>query len=361
MERGELAGLGVRLWKGRIVPDLQDDDLREWISRKASVEGVYDALRGGHRNLRADKDTAVALERAFPDTGERMLEERAFTARAVAWAAGRGIRQFVVAGAGIPAPAGLNAHDAARSVRPDAVTVYASADPYAVAWTQGLLAEGDPLIASVQASVSVPAQVYGDPGLTGLIDFADPVCVVAPMVLHFAPPPLARRMLRGLATPLAPGSAVAVSAWSSCEPEQAAEFDRLFAIQPIWRHSEASIARWMTASGCGSSPGPATVIRASSTRGCGPPGVGGRQAARPACWAHRRRGRGPGVRPGARNRHGRAAIARPETAPRREAVSQRETPTPPFGFQVMPGLPSRDVRGRRLRNSRGLSSTGFAA
>jgi len=223
-----------------------------------SVQGVYDALRGGHRHLGADKETEDALEQAFPGTGARMVEERDFTLRAVAWAADRGVRQFIVAGAGIAGPPGRNAHDPAQARQPGAVTVYASGDGdgYAAVWNRWFLAEGDPLVAVVEASAGDPARLYDDPGVTGLVDFADPVCVVVPMILHFARPPVARAMLRGLAAPLAQGSVVAISAWASCEPEQGAEFDRLFAVRPIRRHSETSIARWMTAAGLRIEPEP---------------------------------------------------------------------------------------------------------
>jgi hypothetical protein len=166
------------------------------------------------------------------------------------------VRQFIIAAAGTPALAGQNAHDAAQAVQPGAVTVYASGDPYAAAWNRALLAKGDPLVGAVEANLSAPDQVLGDPGLTSLIDLADPVCVVVPMALHFARPPRARLMLCGLAAPLAAGSIVAVSAWTCCEPEQGREFDRLFAVRPIWRHPETSIARWMTAAGLGIEPMP---------------------------------------------------------------------------------------------------------
>jgi hypothetical protein len=238
------------------VPDLQGEDSRPREYAKASVEGVYDVLRGGHRNLRVDEAVADPLEHAFPGTGAQMIEERAFTMRAVAWAADHGTRQFIVADAGMPAPAGLNVHERAQAARPGSVTAYASAHPYAAVWTRALLAEGDPLVASIEASVSDPDQVFGDPGVTGLIDFGEPVCVVASMVLHFAAPPLARRMLRGLADPLAAGSSVVVSAWTSCKQEQGAEFGRLFAIRPIHRHSEVGIARWMTDAGLRIEPKP---------------------------------------------------------------------------------------------------------
>jgi hypothetical protein len=237
------------------VPELQGGHSlpRETVP---TVQGVYDVLRGGARHRLADEDAAAGLEKAFPCTGARLLEERAFTARVVTWAAHRGVRQFIIAAAGTPAPAGQNAHDAAQAAQPGAVTVYASADPFAAAWNRALLAKDDPLVGTVEANVSDPSRVLGDPGLTSLIDLADPVCVVVPMALHFARPPRARLMLRGLAAPLAAGSIVAVSAWTRCEPKQGPEFDRLFAVRPILRHSETSIARWMTDAGLRIEPKP---------------------------------------------------------------------------------------------------------
>lgn len=222
---------------------------------RLSVQGVYDALRGGRRHRRADEDAADALERAFTGTALRMLEERDFRRGVAGWAGARGIRQFIVAGAAMPAPRGLNLHEAAREASPDSVTVYAYGDRYAAAWGRALLAEGDPLVAAVEASVRSPRRVYDDPAVREMIDFAEPVCVVAPMVLHLMPAPRARLVLSGLAGPLAPGSVVAVSAWTGGDPERAREFARLFGHR-VWRHSPADIERWMTAAGLGLEPEP---------------------------------------------------------------------------------------------------------
>jgi hypothetical protein len=214
-----------------------------------SVQGVYDALRGGHRNLGADRNAATALEKAFPGTGERMLEERDFKARAVTWAADSGLRQFIVAGAGMPGPAAQNVHEAARAAVPGAVTVYASADPYAAAWNRALLAENDPLVEAVDASVLSPAGIFGHPAVKKLIDLGAPACVVVPMVLHFFAPADAGLILREIAAPLAPGSVVAVSAWAGGDPARAGEFSRLFAVGRVWRHEAADLAGWMSAAG----------------------------------------------------------------------------------------------------------------
>ena len=203
-----------------------------------SVQGVYDALRGGRRHLAAEGDAAAALEAAFPGTGDRMIEERDFTARAVAWAAGRGTRQFVALGAGMPAAAGRNVHEAARAVQPGAVTVYASADPYTAAWNRALLAEGDPLIAAVEANASAPGRLLGQPRADG-DDRLRGACVrgradgspLRPAAYRPADAAAGSpaRWRREAAWPCRRGQAASRS--------EADEFDRLFAVRPIWRHS----------------------------------------------------------------------------------------------------------------------------
>jgi len=220
-----------------------------------SVQGVYDALRGGHRHRIAEEKTAAALEKAFPGTGERMLEEQAFTGRAAAMAARRGVRQFIVTGAGMPAPAGQNIHEAARAAAPDSVTAYVSADPYAAAWTRALLGDGDPLVAAVEAQVRCPSDILGLPAVSAVIDLRRPACVIAPVVLHFAAPDGAEAMIGGIAGQVAAGSVVAVSSWPRCPEEDAEEFSRLLGY-PVCRHPAADIARWMTSAGLRIEPEP---------------------------------------------------------------------------------------------------------
>jgi hypothetical protein len=148
----------------------------------------------------------------------------------------------------MPAAPGHNLHEAAQAARPGSVTVYASANLYAAAWTRALLAEDDPLVASVQAEVRCPSDILGLPGVTAMIDFGEQACVVAPMVLHFSEPDAAQVMISGIAKQLTAGSVVAVSAWARTDPAQADEFDRLFG-HSMWRHGAADIARWMTVAG----------------------------------------------------------------------------------------------------------------
>ena len=62
--------------------------------------------------------------------------------------------------------------------------VYVDHDPVVLAHSRALLVTDDGVIA-VKSDFRDPAEVLGDPALTGLIDFAEPVAVLFLSVLHF--------------------------------------------------------------------------------------------------------------------------------------------------------------------------------
>jgi len=88
-----------------------------------TVQGLYDVLRSGHRNLEPDRESADAITAVYPDIGGCLRKEHGFASRAVTWAAQRGVGQYIVAAAGMPAPQGLNVHEIARRVLPAARAV----------------------------------------------------------------------------------------------------------------------------------------------------------------------------------------------------------------------------------------------
>jgi hypothetical protein len=63
---------------------------------------VYDRLLGGHESFAADRERAAGLPRICLSAGMAAFENRYFLARAVTWAAGQGLTQFVDLGAGPP-------------------------------------------------------------------------------------------------------------------------------------------------------------------------------------------------------------------------------------------------------------------
>lgn len=213
---------------------------------RPAITGVYDALRGGHRHLEPARRLAGEIEARFPGTGDLFADERAFTRRAVTWAAGGGIRQYVVAGAGMPGAEGQNVHDVARRVIPGAAVAYVSADPYAIAYGRALLAGGTPGIAAVQADLRWPYAVMTHPGLTGLIDHGEASCVVLPLILHFAAPGQAPLIVRRFADWLAPGSCMIVSLLIPDESAEAAELMDLFGrAGTMYRHTAADVGGWL--------------------------------------------------------------------------------------------------------------------
>lgn len=75
-------------------------------------------------------------------------------------------------------------HEVARQIAPGARVVYVDHDPVVLAHSRALLATDDGVIA-VRADFRDPAEVLGDPGLSRLIEFIEPVAVLFLSVLHF--------------------------------------------------------------------------------------------------------------------------------------------------------------------------------
>src|SRR3954467_401154 len=115
---------------------------------RPSAARIYDYYLGGTHNFAVDR--AVA-ERAFalvPAIPRIARANRAFLRRAVRYAAGRGVCQFLDIGSGIPAEG--NVHEVARELDGQARVVYVDIDPTAVVHARQILG-GDPQTAVVQA------------------------------------------------------------------------------------------------------------------------------------------------------------------------------------------------------------------
>ena len=67
-----------------------------------SIARVYDYLLDGKDNFAVDREVAERLKAVAPLAVEVTRENRQFLARAVAWAANRGIAQFIDLGCGMP-------------------------------------------------------------------------------------------------------------------------------------------------------------------------------------------------------------------------------------------------------------------
>lgn len=180
-----------------------------------NIARVYDFFLGGKDNFAADRALAAQIEKIAPDWVQSCHDNRRFVDRAVSWAAGRGVRQFLDLGAGLPTHPAV--HEVARAIIPDAAVCYVDNDPVVVAHARALLAR--PVGVHVaDADFTDPAGVLEHPSLTSVIDLSEPVCVIFAMVLHFYDPERAREIVGAYASRLASGSTVAISCARNDDP-----------------------------------------------------------------------------------------------------------------------------------------------
>jgi O-methyltransferase involved in polyketide biosynthesis len=190
-------------------------------SSKPNIARMYDYWLGGKDNFEADRAAAEAVRAQRPNIAEQALDNKKFQTRAVTYAAGQGVRQFLDIGSGLPTspvrapgsdPLWLATHEAARAVSPDAIVAYVDYDPVAVVHSQALLADGSPQVVAVGGDVRDPASILADPEIAAAgFTLAQPACVILACILHFLDAPTAQAVTASLVKALAPGSYLAIS------------------------------------------------------------------------------------------------------------------------------------------------------
>jgi hypothetical protein len=180
-----------------------------------NIARVYDFFLGGKDNFAADRELAAQIAELSPDWVQACRDNRQFVGRAVTWAAGQGIRQFLDLGAGLPTRPAV--HETAREIIADPRVCYIDNDPVVVTHARALLAEPAGVDVA-ELDLADPAGVLGHPGVTGIIDRSEPVCVLLAMVLHFYDPVTARQLAEGYVSQLAPGSVLAISCGRNDDP-----------------------------------------------------------------------------------------------------------------------------------------------
>jgi O-methyltransferase involved in polyketide biosynthesis len=210
----------------------------------SNVARIYDFFIGGKDHLQADRAAALAVLRRFPEVAGIARANRAFQARAVRHAAGRGITQFIDLGAGLPtAPA---THHSARAIAPAARVAYVDNDAVVIAHARALLAV-DRQIAVVAADLRDPGAVLTDPGLAQVIDLSRPVCILLVSVLHFLPASEADAAVAAYQQAMAPGSLLVISAGTctGADPKLIESLqDAYSGTAPVIGRSQAEIAAW---------------------------------------------------------------------------------------------------------------------
>jgi SAM-dependent methyltransferase len=221
---------------------------------KPNIARMYDYWLGGTHNYPADRAAADAVRARRPNIADQALDNKQFQTRAVSYAAGQGVRQFLDIGSGLPTSPGhaagtrplwLATHDAARSVVPDAVVAYVDFDPVAVQHSRALLAGGSPQVVAVAGDVRDPRAILaGEEIRAAGFRLDQPACVVLACILHFLDAPAAQGVAHSLVQALAPGSYVAISVGYAPGPA-GDDFARAYNAQDgsrIYAHSKDEIA-----------------------------------------------------------------------------------------------------------------------
>ncbi|WP_345365582.1 SAM-dependent methyltransferase [Actinoallomurus liliacearum] len=143
---------------------------------------MYDYYLGGKDNTSADRKAAEEAIKRVPDLRLIARENRKFLQRTVRYLRAVGIRQIIDIGAGLPTL--TNTHQVAQKRAPKTRVVYVDNDPLVLANGHALLATND-RTTIIQADLRDPDGIIGHPELKKLIDWEEPVGVLAVAVLHF--------------------------------------------------------------------------------------------------------------------------------------------------------------------------------
>lgn len=147
-----------------------------------SVSRVYDFFLGGSHNFEVDREAARHVLKSVPAMPKVGQANRAMMRRAVRYAAGRGIGQFLDIGSGIPTFG--NVHEVVHGLDPRANVVYVDNDPVAVEHSKAVL-EGNAHAAIAAADLRAPRSVLDHPEVRRMLDLDRPVALLLVAVLHF--------------------------------------------------------------------------------------------------------------------------------------------------------------------------------
>jgi hypothetical protein len=151
---------------------------------KPNAARIYDYLLGGANNFEVDRQFAKQLMTALPDAQSLAQENRGFLRRTATFLAEQGIRQFIDLGSGIPTVG--NTHEVVQRIEPTARVLYVDNEPVAVAHSELILEDNDNA-GILRADVRDVHSVLRNPMTKRLIDFDEPVAILAFAVIHFVP------------------------------------------------------------------------------------------------------------------------------------------------------------------------------
>jgi SAM-dependent methyltransferase len=307
---------------------------------RPNIARVYDYWLGGKDNYAADRAEAERLMAIYPHLPKLARYNRLFLTRAVAWLAGRGIRQFLDIGCGLPTA--QNTHEIAQATRPDCRVVYVDSDPVVVSHARALLSDTD--VTAICGDLADPGAILADPRLRNLINLAEPTAVILAMVLHFFDDASARQIVATFAEAVAPGSYLVISVGSG-DDQTGGRLAREYRAGTLHNHSPAQISGFLD--------GLDLVLPGLTDAATWVPGQPGQQPS-PQIGGHilvgvARKRAARILAPSRRSAHTQRHEIEtrdhlmPDTTPRADAGSEQTNAPVPVGTKPLAALPSRPV------------------
>jgi hypothetical protein len=149
---------------------------------KASIARVYDYVLGGKENFEIDRRAANRVLNTLPEAAQLARDNRNFLRRGVRFLVAEvGIRQIIDIGSGLPSA--WNVHEVAQEINPEVRVAYVDNDP--IGMTHGLAILGNnETTAVITADLLDPESIFEDPAVQRLINFDEPLAVLAAGILH---------------------------------------------------------------------------------------------------------------------------------------------------------------------------------
>ena len=223
-------------------PGAEAPNPAEFDVTRPNAARMYDYFLGGAHNLAIDRELADKTIAVMPSIVATARANRAFLRRAVQYCMKAGIRQYLDLGSGIPTVG--HVHEVAHRIDRAARVAYVDIEPVAVAQTKRILAD-IPTATVTKADITDPKQILAAPGVAELIDFNQPVAIVACAVFHFVPETAdPAGVLATYRDHASPGSALVFShGATSLAPEQGEALHALYrqTTQPGHRRTQADI------------------------------------------------------------------------------------------------------------------------
>lgn len=151
---------------------------------RPTFAGLYDAAQGGSDHYGPEREVVRAFTQKWgPGLAGNAVANRAFLGRAVRVMAERGVRQFLDLGCAKPTETD-NVHEIAQSYDPAARVAYVDNDPTVLAHWQAIT-PSNKNIAYIERDVRDADDVLGHSDIVRLIDWSEPVAVLAVTTLHY--------------------------------------------------------------------------------------------------------------------------------------------------------------------------------